>query len=75
GRPTLGGVSFVVEPGEHVAFVGPSGAGKTTILYLTPRMYEASGGSVMFSGADVRTLERASIIDNIGIVSQETYLF
>ena len=74
-RPTLGGVSFVVEPGQHVAFVGPSGAGKTTILYLTPRMYEASGGAVMFSGADVRSLERASIIDDIGIVSQETYLF
>jgi ATP-binding cassette subfamily B protein len=74
-RPTLAGVSFSVDPGQHIAFVGPSGAGKTTILYLTPRMYEASGGSVMFSGADVRTLERASIIDNIGIVSQETYLF
>ncbi|PVE63854.1 ABC transporter ATP-binding protein [Microbacterium testaceum] len=74
-RPTLDGVSFTVEPGQHVAFVGPSGAGKTTILYLTPRMYEASGGSVMFSGADVRSLEQASIIDEIGIVSQETYLF
>ncbi|MEV7766402.1 ABC transporter ATP-binding protein [Microbacterium sp. NPDC086615] len=74
-RPTLDGVSFTVEPGQHVAFVGPSGAGKTTILYLTPRMYEASAGSVMFSGADVRTLDRASIIDEIGIVSQETYLF
>jgi ATP-binding cassette subfamily B protein len=74
-RPTLDGVSFTVEPGQHVAFVGPSGAGKTTILYLTPRMYEASGGAVLFSGADVRTLERASIIDEIGIVSQETYLF
>ncbi len=74
-RPTLDGVSFTVEPGQHVAFVGPSGAGKTTILYLTPRMYEASGGAVMFSGADVRALDRASIIDEIGIVSQETYLF
>ncbi len=74
-RPTLDGVSFTVEPGQHVAFVGPSGAGKTTILYLTPRMYEASGGAVLFSGADVRSLERASIIDEIGIVSQETYLF
>jgi len=74
-RPTLDGVSFTVEPGEHVAFVGPSGAGKTTILYLTPRMYEVSGGGVLFSGADVRSLERASIIDEIGIVSQETYLF
>lgn len=74
-RPTLDAVSFTVEPGQHVAFVGPSGAGKTTILYLTPRMYEASGGAVMFSGADVRTLDRASIVDEIGIVSQETYLF
>lgn len=72
---TLKGVSFVAEPGEHVAFVGPSGAGKTTILYLTPRLYEASGGSVLFAGKDVRDLVGESIIDNVGIVSQETYLF
>ncbi|MDO8382872.1 MAG: ABC transporter ATP-binding protein [Microbacterium sp.] len=74
-RPTLDGVSFVAEPGQHVAFVGPSGAGKTTILYLAPRLYEASSGSVLFAGADVRDLRQASIIENIGIVSQETYLF
>lgn len=74
-RATLEGVSFVAEPGSHVAFVGPSGAGKTTILYLTPRLYEASDGSVLFAGADVRRLQQASIIDEIGIVSQETYLF
>ena len=74
-RPTLGGVTFVAEPGQHVAFVGPSGAGKTTVLYLTPRMYEASGGAVLFAGADVRDLTQESIIDNVGIVSQETYLF
>jgi ATP-binding cassette subfamily B protein len=74
-RPTLGGVSFVARPGSHVAFVGPSGAGKTTILYLTPRLYEASEGSVMFAGEDVRRLRQESVIDNIGIVSQETYLF
>ncbi|MFT3799548.1 ABC transporter ATP-binding protein [Microbacterium sp.] len=74
-RPTLGGVSFVAEPGQHVAFVGPSGAGKTTVLYLAPRLYEASAGQVLFSGADVRTLTQESIIDGIGIVSQETYLF
>jgi ATP-binding cassette subfamily B protein len=74
-RATLDGVSFTAEPGTHVAFVGPSGAGKTTILYLTPRLYEASEGSVMFAGADVRRLQHASIIDEIGIVSQETYLF
>ncbi len=74
-RPTLDHVSFTVEPGQHVAFVGPSGAGKTTILYLAPRLYEASGGRVLFAGADVRELTQASIIDNVGIVSQETYLF
>lgn len=74
-RPTLGGVSFTAEHGQHVAFVGPSGAGKTTVLYLAPRLYEASGGAVLFSGADVKELTQESIIDHIGIVSQETYLF
>ncbi|WRS31063.1 ABC transporter ATP-binding protein [Actinomycetaceae bacterium MB13-C1-2] len=72
---TLKGVSFVAKPGNHVAFVGPSGAGKTTVLYLTPRLYEASAGSVLFSGEDVRNLTGESIIDSVGIVSQETYLF
>ncbi|VXC03203.1 Putative multidrug export ATP-binding/permease protein [Microbacterium sp. 8M] len=74
-RDTLQGISFTAEPGQHVAFVGPSGAGKTTILYLAPRLYEATGGQVLFDGADVRTLTQESIIDEIGIVSQETYLF
>lgn len=74
-RPTLNGVSFTAEPGQHVAFVGPSGAGKTTVLYLAPRLYEAHGGTVMVAGADVRTLTQESIIDDVGIVSQETYLF
>ncbi|MGB4136723.1 MAG: ABC transporter ATP-binding protein [Microbacterium sp.] len=74
-RPTLQGVSFVAEPGRHVAFVGPSGAGKTTILYLAPRLYSAAGGAVLFGGADVRGLTQESVIDDVGIVSQETYLF
>ncbi|GAA5150673.1 ABC transporter ATP-binding protein [Microbacterium pseudoresistens] len=74
-RPTLDGVSFVAEPGQHVAFVGPSGAGKTTILYLAPRLYEATSGVVRFAGADLRDLTLESVIDDIGIVSQETYLF
>ncbi|MDT0156657.1 ABC transporter ATP-binding protein [Microbacterium sp. ARD32] len=74
-RATLQGVSFIAEPGQQVAFVGPSGAGKTTILYLAPRMYSASSGEVLFGGADVRTLTQESIIDDVGIVSQETYLF
>ncbi|MDL9980826.1 ABC transporter ATP-binding protein [Microbacterium sp. ASV49] len=74
-RPTLDRVSFRAEPGQHIAFVGPSGAGKTTVLYLTPRLHEASGGSVLFAGADVRSLVQESIIDHVGIVTQETYLF
>ncbi|HET6672678.1 MAG TPA: ABC transporter ATP-binding protein [Agromyces sp.] len=74
-RPTLDGVSFTIDPGQYAAFVGPSGAGKTTVSYLVPRLYEASGGAVRFAGVDVRDLRQESLISNIGIVSQETYLF
>ncbi|MRG61670.1 ATP-binding cassette domain-containing protein [Agromyces sp. CFH 90414] len=74
-RPTLDDVSFTIEPGEYAAFVGPSGAGKTTVSYLVPRLYEASGGSVRFAGVDVRELRQESLVSQIGIVSQETYLF
>ncbi|MCA1942323.1 MAG: ABC transporter ATP-binding protein/permease [Yonghaparkia sp.] len=73
--PTLDGVSLTIEPGRFVAFVGPSGAGKTTISYLIPRLHEVTGGSVEVGGVDVRRLRRASLIASIGIVSQETYLF
>lgn len=74
-RPTLDDVTFVVEPGQFAAFVGPSGAGKTTVSYLVPRLYEASRGRVVFGGRDVRELQQDSLVANIGIVSQETYLF
>ena len=74
-RPTLAGVSFSARPGETHAFVGPSGAGKTTIVYLAARLYEASGGSVLFAGEDVRRLTHESIVEHVGVVSQETYLF
>jgi ATP-binding cassette subfamily B protein len=74
-RPTLDDVSFTIEPGEFAAFVGPSGAGKTTVSYLIPRFYEVSGGRVLFSGIDVRDLKQESLVSHIGIVSQETYLF
>jgi ATP-binding cassette, subfamily B, bacterial len=73
--PTLDGVSFSVAPGQFVAFVGPSGAGKTTISYLVPRLHEASSGVVEFAGTDVRELRQESLIGSVGIVSQETYLF
>ena len=74
-RPTLDNVSFTIEPGQFAAFVGPSGAGKTTVSYLIPRFYEASAGRVVFSGLDVRDLSQDSLVAHIGIVSQETYLF
>ncbi len=74
-KPTLDSVSFAIEPGQYAAFVGPSGAGKTTVSYLIPRLHEASGGRVLFAGDDVRDLTQDSLIRNIGIVSQETYLF
>jgi ATP-binding cassette subfamily B protein len=72
---TLSGVSFSLEPGTYAAFVGPSGAGKTTISYLVPRLHEVTSGRVLFAGEDVRDLDRSSLVDAIGIVSQETYLF
>lgn len=73
--PTLDHVSFTVEPGQFVAFVGTSGAGKTTISYLVPRLHEVSEGRVEFAGEDVRDLKQSSLIAQVGIVSQETYLF
>jgi ATP-binding cassette subfamily B protein len=72
---TLKGVSLQIEPGQFAAFVGPSGAGKTTVSYLIPRLHDVSSGRVLFAGDDVRELESDSLVRNIGIVSQETYLF
>ncbi|TPW73650.1 ABC transporter ATP-binding protein [Schumannella sp. 10F1B-5-1] len=75
GPATLRGVSFTVEPGQYAAFVGPSGAGKTTVSYLVPRMHDVTSGRVLFAGDDVRELQQASLAESIGLVSQETYLF
>jgi ATP-binding cassette subfamily B protein len=72
---TLEDVSFEVEPGQLAALVGPSGAGKTTISYLVPRLYDASRGVVAIDGIDVREIALTSLADIIGMVTQETYLF
>lgn len=68
-------LSFRVEPGQLVALVGPSGAGKTTISYLLPRLYDVTRGRVLVDGHDVRNVTLGSLSDAIGIVTQETYLF
>jgi len=73
--PTLDGLAFRIEPGQYAAFVGPSGAGKTTVSYLVPRLHDVTSGRVLFAGDDVRELRHESLLHSIGIVSQETYLF
>jgi ATP-binding cassette subfamily B protein len=71
----LAGVSLAASPGQLVALVGPSGAGKTTISYLIPRLYDVTGGSVEIDGVDVRRVRAASLAATIGFVTQESYLF
>jgi ATP-binding cassette, subfamily B, bacterial len=71
----LRGANISVEPGMLAALVGPSGAGKTTISYLVPRLYDATKGAVRLDGEDVRGLTLGSLADAIGMVTQESYLF
>lgn len=75
GIPVLKGVSFVAQPGETFAIVGPTGAGKTTIINLLPRFYDVTEGAVRIDGVDVRDVAAASIRKQIGIVLQDTFLF
>jgi ATP-binding cassette subfamily B protein len=68
-------ISFTAAPGQLVALVGPSGSGKTTTTYLIPRLYDVDAGSIKIDGIDVRRLTLASLGREIGVVTQETYLF
>ncbi|MGI8790520.1 MAG: ABC transporter ATP-binding protein [Actinomycetota bacterium] len=72
---TIQNIDLVARPGELVALVGPSGAGKTTLTYLLPRLYDVNRGSVTIDGIDVRDIQLASLGDAVGVVTQETYLF
>lgn len=71
----LSGISFVVEPGTMTALVGPSGAGKTTISALLPRLYDVTNGAITIDGVDIRDLTGASLRDAIGVVMQDSHLF
>ncbi len=71
----LDGVTAPIEPGQLVALVGQSGAGKTTPAQLIPRLYDVSGGAIRIDGHDVRDLTQASLRDAIGVVSQDSHMF
>ena len=74
-REILHDVSFSLKSGHSIAIVGPSGSGKSTIINLIPRLYDVTDGSVTFDGVDVRKLDLEYLRRNVGIVSQDTYLF
>ncbi len=74
-RITLSDISFEIKPGQLAALVGPSGAGKTTITYMVPRLYDVNAGSVKIDNYDVRDIALSSLGEIIGMVTQETYLF
>jgi ATP-binding cassette, subfamily B, bacterial len=75
GEPVLRGVSFTVEPGQLVALVGPSGAGKTTTSMLVSRLYDVTTGAVLVDGVDVRDATLESLRARVGMVTQEAHLF
>lgn len=74
-KPVLQGVDLLITAGETVAFVGPSGAGKTTISSLIPRFYDIDGGSITIDGIDIRDMTKRSLRSQIGIVQQDVFLF
>src|SRR5205085_6866676 len=75
GHPVLRDVSLVAEPGQMVAIVGPTGAGKTTMANLIPRFYDVSSGAITIDGVDVRSVTARSLRSQIGIVLQDSFLF
>jgi len=71
----LDGINFNIQPGQLTALVGPSGAGKTTLTYLIPRLYDPTEGRILLDGHDLRDISLDSLVAQIGMVTQETYLF
>jgi ATP-binding cassette, subfamily B, bacterial MsbA len=75
GRPVLDDATFTAEAGEVTAIVGPSGAGKTTLMSLIPRFYDPTDGAILLDGTDLRDLTLTGLRETIGVVFQDTYLF
>ncbi|RXZ83677.1 ABC transporter ATP-binding protein [Paenibacillaceae bacterium] len=75
GSPTLSGISFSARPGDLIALVGPTGAGKTTIINLLTRFYEIDQGAIRIDGMDIRTINKDNLRSHLGIVLQDVYLF
>jgi ATP-binding cassette, subfamily B, bacterial len=71
----LENLTFTIQPGQLLALVGPSGAGKTTLSYLIPRLYDPTGGRILLDGLDLRSLDLKSLSAQVGMVTQETHLF
>ena len=74
-RYALKDLNFEIEPGQLVALVGPSGAGKTTLTYMLPRLYDPTEGNIFLDGHNLRDVTQKSLAEQLGIVTQETYLF
>ncbi|MFM7452708.1 MAG: ABC transporter ATP-binding protein [Cyanobium sp.] len=74
-EPILSNLSFRISPGEHVALVGPTGSGKTTVIRLLCRLYEPQAGRILLDGVDIRELPQASLRQRLGVVLQDTFLF
>ncbi len=75
GNPVLKNINLKIRPGEKIAIVGPTGAGKTTMVYLLCRFYDVKSGAILVDGLDVRKIKQKSLRKNIGFVPQDTYLF
>ncbi len=74
-HPVLSGISFTARPGQTTAIVGSTGSGKSTVVNLIPRLYDATGGAVLLDGVDVRAMKMADVWDRIGFVPQRAFLF
>ena len=75
GYPVLQDVSFTASPGEMIALVGPSGGGKTTLTYLLPRFYDPASGGILLDGTDLRKLSMESLRRQIGVVTQDSFVY